>query len=82
MHFQANMRNNGRNSIFKDKETRNKVLVIFLYVKVLSQSEQLCVWTVSTIEQGTVYVSSVQEPQNKQWKTSILVRKKKAKHEW
>ena len=59
IHFQVNMADNGRNNIFKDKQTTNQVPLMFLDVKVLSQRWQLRFWTVSTIEEGAVHVFSV-----------------------
>ena len=53
------MADNGRNNIFKDKQTTNQVPLMFLDVKVLSQRWQLRFWTVSTIEEGAVHVFSV-----------------------
>ena len=38
MHFEVKMqKKNGRNNIFRDKETSNKVPVMFLDVKVLTE---------------------------------------------
>ena len=41
MHFQVKMLDNGRNNIFIDKETTKKVEVMFLNVKVLTESQLL-----------------------------------------
>ena len=37
MHFQVKVLENGRNNLFRYKETTNKVPLMFLYVKVLSK---------------------------------------------
>ena len=40
-------------------ETTNKVPLMFLDIKVLTERKQLHFWTLSTNKQGTVYVLSV-----------------------
>ena len=67
MHFHIQMPENGRKNIFTEKQTINKVPLIFLDVKVLGEMEQLRFSTV-------VYVSSVLKPENKQLKRSTVVR--------
>ena len=37
MHFQVKVPGKGRKNIFRDKQTTNKVLLIFLNVKVLTE---------------------------------------------
>ena len=37
MHFQVKMPENGRDNIFKDKKTKNKVPLVFSDVKVLTE---------------------------------------------
>ena len=37
MYFQVKMPENGRNNIFRDKQTTNKVPLMFLDVKVLAE---------------------------------------------
>ena len=37
MHFQVKMPENGRKNIFRDKERRNKVALMFLGAKVLTE---------------------------------------------
>ena len=37
MHFQVKMAENGRKNIFRDMQTINKVLVMFLEVKVVTE---------------------------------------------
>ena len=37
MHFQVKMSENGRKEMFRDKQTRKKVLLMFLDVKVLKE---------------------------------------------
>ena len=56
MHFQVKMMENGRKNIFRDKQTANKVPLLFLHVKVRTESQQLPFWTLSTNKQGTVYL--------------------------
>ena len=38
MHFEVKMPQNGRKNIFRDKQTKNKVPLMFLDVKVLPKS--------------------------------------------
>ena len=52
MHFQVENKETGRENIFQDKQTRNKIWLMFLYLKDLTE--------------GTVYVFTVYKPQNKQ----------------
>ena len=66
MYFQVKMLENGRKNIFRDKKTVNKVPLLFLHVKVLTEKQQLPFWTLSTNKQGTVYVFGFGKPQNKQ----------------
>ena len=56
MHFQVKMIENGRKNIFRDKQTANKVPLLFLHVKVRTERQQLPFWTLSTNKQGTVYL--------------------------
>ena len=37
MHFQVKTSENGRKNIFRDKQTKNKVPLMFLHVKVLTE---------------------------------------------
>ena len=62
MYFQVKMLENGRKNIFRDKKTVNKVPLLFLHVKVLTEKQQLPFWTLSTNKQGTVYVFSFWKP--------------------
>ena len=52
------MLENGRKNIFRDKKTVNKVPLLFLHVKVLTERQQLPFWTLSTNKQDTVYAFS------------------------
>ena len=56
----------GRKNIFRDKRKGNKVPLLLLHVKVLTERQQLHFWTLSTNKQGTVYVFSFGKPQNNQ----------------
>ena len=58
MHLLVKMQENGRKSMFSDKQTINKVPLMFLDVKVLREREQCCVWTLSLNKESTVYVFS------------------------
>ena len=44
MHFQVKMPENGRKKIFRDEQTTNKVQLIFLDVKVLTETEQFSIF--------------------------------------
>ena len=59
MHLQVKMPGNGGRNIFRDKQTTNKIALMFLDVKVLTEREQLRFWTMSTKKQGAVYVFRV-----------------------
>ena len=59
MHFHVKMPENGRKNIFTDKQTRNKVPLMFLDVQAITERCELRFWTVSKTRQGTVYVFSV-----------------------
>ena len=66
MDFQVKMVENGRKNILTEKQTKNKVPLLLLHVKVLTERQELHFWTLSTNKQGTVYVFSFGKPQNKQ----------------
>ena len=55
----------GRMNIFPDKQKTNRVPLMFLDLKVLSETYQLHFWTLSTNKQFTVYGFRVKKPQNK-----------------
>ena len=59
MHLQVKMPGNGGRNRFRDKQTTNKIALMFLDVKVLTEREQLRFWTMSTKKQGAVYVFRV-----------------------
>ena len=59
MHFQLEMLENRRKNIFRDEETRNKVPLMLLDVKVLTKTQELHYWRLSTNKQGRVYVFSI-----------------------
>ena len=59
MYFPFKIPESGRNSIFRDNLTTNKGLLMFLDLKVLTERQQLRFCTLSTNNQGTVYVFSV-----------------------
>ena len=59
MHFQVEMKENSRKNIFTENKTTNKVPLLFLDVKVLTEREQLYYWALSTNKQGTVFVFSI-----------------------
>ena len=62
------------------KKTK-KVPQMFLEVKVLTEREELCFWTLSRNNQGLVYLFSFEKPQNKKEKRSTVVERLKAKYE-
>ena len=76
------MEENGRSNIFRDKETKNKVQVIFLDIKVRTETWQLHFWTRSTNKQGSVYLFSAENLKKKAEKRSTIVRKLEATSEW
>ena len=59
MHFQVEMKENSRKNIFTDNKTTNKVPLVFLDAKVLTEREQLYYWALPTNKQGTVFVFSI-----------------------
>ena len=59
MHFQIRMRQNLKKNIFRDKQSTNKVPMIFLNVKVLTETYQLAFWSSLTKNECTVYVFSI-----------------------
>ena len=53
------MTENGRQNIFRDKPTTNKVSLMFSVVKRLTLMEKLCLWIASTNKKDTVYAFSI-----------------------
>ena len=68
MYFEVEIPENGTKNMFRDKETTKKVPLMFLDVKLVTESEQLRFWALSTNKQGTLYLFSFSKSQNKQWK--------------
>ena len=56
---------NGRKSIFREKQTSNKLPLMFLAVKVVTKRYQFRFWIPSTNKEITVYVFSFSETENK-----------------
>ena len=54
MNFQDKWSENGRNNIFRDKQVKNKVLVMFWDVKVFTEKWPFRFWPPSTKKLGTV----------------------------
>ena len=81
MHFKVKMEETATKNIFRNKRTANKVSLIFLDVKVLTERQQLRFCTLSRNKQGIVYVFIFEKPQNNHEKRSIVVRKLKPRHE-
>ena len=65
MYFQVKMQEINRKNILRDKQTANKVPLLFSDIKVLTEKQQLRFWTLSTNKQGIVYVFIFEKPQNK-----------------
>ena len=65
MHFHVKIQQISRKNIFTNNKTANKVPLIFLDVKVLTEKEQFRFRTLSTKKKGIVYVFIVEKPQNK-----------------
>ena len=59
MHFQFEILEDRRKYIFRENETKNKVQVMFVDVKVVAERYQYYYWTFSTNKEATVYVFSV-----------------------
>ena len=57
MHFQVKMPQNGRET-FRDKQTTNKVALMFFNDKLLTKRQQLYSWTLSTKKQGAVRLNT------------------------
>ena len=64
MHFKVEMEETATKNIFRNKRTANKVSLIFLDVKVLTERQQLRFCTLSRNKQGIVYVFIFEKPQN------------------
>ena len=54
MHFQVKMPQNGKENTFRDKQTTNKVVLMFFNDKLLTKRQQLYSWTLSTKKQDAV----------------------------
>ena len=59
MHFQVKPPENGRQLIFREKQTRNTVPLMFLDAKRFIETEHLRFWTLTTNKEGTKYVFCV-----------------------
>ena len=59
MHFQFKILENCRKYIFTENETKNKVQVMFVDVKVADERYQYYYWILSKNKEATVYVFSV-----------------------
>ena len=66
MHFRVKMPYNRTNNIFPEKQKRNWVPLMFLDLKVLSETYELRFSILSRNKQGTVYVFFVKKDQQKQ----------------
>ena len=66
MYFEVEIPENGTKNMFRDKETTKKVPLMFLDVKLVTESEQLRFCAPSTNKQGTLYLFSFSKSQNKQ----------------
>ena len=53
MNSNVKMPEKRRSNLFGKKQTTNKVLPMFLDVDILTESQQLSFWTLSTNKQGT-----------------------------
>ena len=65
MHFHVKIQQICKKNIFTNKQTANKVLLIFLDVEVLPETRQFRFRTLSTSKQGIMYVFIVEKRQNK-----------------
>ena len=59
MHFQVKMLENVRKNIFKDKQTKKKIPLMFLDVKVITERKQFYFCTLSTNNQCPVYIFGI-----------------------
>ena len=58
MNFLGKMLENSRKNIFRDKQTANKLPLLFFHVKVLTETQLFYSWALSTNKQGPGYVFS------------------------
>ena len=69
--FQVKMLENGRTNIFTEKQTTNKVPVMLLYVKVLTERQQLRLSTLSTNKQGVAFKNfNISSKKGQHWSKS------------
>ena len=64
MHFHVKIQQICRKNIFPNKQAANKVLLIFLFVKVLTETQQFHCRTLLTNKKDVIYVLVVEKYQN------------------